>query len=536
MLGGASSRVPFAGRAADVPWWTNGDRMGSIPTLPSDGSLDALLAAAAPGEPLSGELLRQLRPSGVMGALAQMPLTEILQNMDFGKRSVRVDVWQDGAEGVVQVHDGQIVHALARTVGGQTQGEAAVLELCRRPEGVFRIHYAREETERNVHRPTTFVLLEALRVLDEASMRGGGETPAPLDLGPDPWESPSAAFLADRLGAQDGAGGVGGADGTGRAGEEQDEAVDIEVEADGDAAPVNARIDHPRFRVASLINVFVGDVVTSLHLEDISRGGAFLRTESPPARGSVVTLSLRAPDSADGPIQVPARVVHVLDRAAATSLSREPGIGVQFEELAADVAVRLGAFIDRLAGDPANHAAPGGAATSSDSRERLLALAAESELLVAAGDLESAKRVLSQAQGLAVKDDDVRRKLLNVNESIDAAQANAFLERAMRGGPQAVELARRATQLRPVRDVLLRSLAVFARGGAHDEVADVADQLLELDPDDEGALRTLLDANVAMQRWPVAVSAAESLLRLRPHDEQLRATLQEVLAQARRAP
>jgi tetratricopeptide (TPR) repeat protein len=172
--------------------------------------------------------------------------------------------------------------------------------------------------------------------------------------------------------------------------------------------------------------------------------------------------------------------------------------------------------------------------TSMSARDRLLGLVAESELLVAAGDLESAKRVLSKAQGLAPEDDDVRKKLLSVNEAIDAAQAYAFLERAMRGGPQAVELARRATQLRPARDVLLRSLAVFVRGGAHDEVADVAEQLLELDPDDEGALRTLLDANVAMQRWELAVSAGESLLRLRPDDEQLREKLAGVKARARR--
>src|SRR5207249_2931564 len=103
------------------------------------------------------------------------------------------------------------------------------------------------------------------------------------------------------------------------------------------------------------------------------------------------------------------------------------------------------------------------------------------------------------------------------------------------GGPRAVELARRATQLRPVRDVLLRSLAVFARGGAQDEIADVAEQLLELDPDDEGALRTLLDANVAMKCWPVALHAVEALVRLRPQDEQLRATLNKVVGLARRS-
>lgn len=369
------------------------------PPPPPDpiASLEALLTAAARGDTDSVDLAHTLQPKGVMGALAQMPLTEILQNMDFGKRSVRVDLWVDGAEGTVHVHEGQIVFASATTPAGKTEGEAAVLELCRRHGGLFRIHYAREALDRNVHRPTTFVLLEALRVIDESAPRS---TPASVDLGGvDAWGDPGS----------------------------------------------------PPF---------------------------------PP---------LLPDDDATNPWNDPSAVL--------------------------DIVVEHDA------------SAPG--ARPSPPRD-LLGLLAESEFLVAAGDLESARRVLSQAQGLAPDDDEVHTKLLNVNESIDAAQANAFLEQAMRGGPQAVALARRATQLRPVRDVLLRSLAVFARGGADDEVADVAEQLLELDPDDEGALRTLLDANIAMKRWSVALHAVESLLRLRPNDEQLQATRQKVVALARR--
>lgn len=496
--------------------------MGSTRRTPSDLSLEALLSTAAPGAPVSGELLCYLRPCGVVGALAEMPLTEILQNMDFGKRSVRVDVWQEGAEGTVHVHDGQIVHAAAATRAGTTSGEAAVLELCRRAEGFFRIHYVREDVDRSVHRPTTFVLLEALRVLDEANAERG-ERPAAVDLGPDLWSEPSREAIRPDPSADDivlppdphepPIGGV-------------DVDVGVDLGVDADTGSLQARLEYPRYRVGAAINVFVDERVTSMFLEDIGRGGAFLRTDRPLTRDAVVTLRL---PSQDGAVEVPARIVHVLDPNDAASLARDPGIGVRFDELSADVATRLGAFVDQLGGQPAV-----GDARASNPRDRLLALVAESELLVAAGDLESAKTVLSRAQGLAPGDDDVRRKLHNVNESIDAAQANAFLEKAMRGGPEAVELARRATQLRPVRDVLLRSLAVFARGGAHDEIADVAEQLLELDPDDEGALRTLLDANVAMQRWPVAVRAAESLLRLRPQDEQLRVTLENVVAQARR--
>lgn len=470
--------------------------------------------------------------SGVFGSLAQMPLTEVLQNMDFGKRSVRVDVWPDGADGAVHVHDGQIVFAEATTEAGRTEGESAVLELCRRPDGYFRIHYAREDVDRNVHRPTTFVLLEALRVIDE--MSAPRNAPAEVDLGGGPlgggidaWGESTSEIPPYLLEAQESSAN------TINNALNDPSVLDIEISSEPQSTAVHsienmpALQQHPRYRVNAFIHVFSGQHTAQLLLEDIGLGGAFLRTEAAPPRGSVIVLRLPFTDSA---LDVPARIVHALDRAAAATLSREPGIGVRFDDLSHDVNARLGVFVAQLRHE--HEGAIGSKAVSS--RDKLLGLVAESEFLVAAGDLESARRVLSQAQGLAPEDDDVRRKLLNVNESIDAAQANAFIAEAMRGGPRAVDLARRATQLRPVRDVLLRSLAVFARGGAHDEVADVAEQLLELDPDDEGALRTLLNANMSMERWAVAARAAESLLRLRPDDEQIKATLQKAVGMARR--
>jgi hypothetical protein len=354
-------------------------------------SVEAALAAAARGEPPPAEIVRVLKPQGVMGSLAEMPLTEVLQNMDFAKKSGRVDIWIDDAEGSVHVADGSIVRAIASTSAGATEGESAILDLCRLPGGFFAIRYGKEDVEQNVHRPTTFVLLEALRVIDE--MAAPRSVPAAIDLG-------------------------------------------FELADDPPQPKTRTDVDFPAFLA----------------------------------------------DDDDKPMSA--------WNDPSTILEIEVDAGAAQEE-----PLPKGGLVD---------------------------LIAESEFLVAAGDLERARKVLSRAQGLAPADDDVRVKLLKVNEAIDAAQAYSFLDAAMKGGPQAVELARRATQLRPARDVLLRSLAVFARGGAHDEVADVAEQLLELDPEDEGALRTLLDANVAMKRYSVAMRAVEALLKKKPNDEQLK--------------
>ncbi|HEY4219982.1 MAG TPA: DUF4388 domain-containing protein, partial [Myxococcota bacterium] len=112
-----------------------------------------------------------------LGTLKQMSVTEIIQMLEIGKKSARIEVqWMAAVAslagtGVIHMHDGQIVACSA----GAELGEAAVLALCRMKDGFFRIHYEREAVAKNVTRPTTFVLLEAMRQIDETSP----QAPAP---------------------------------------------------------------------------------------------------------------------------------------------------------------------------------------------------------------------------------------------------------------------------------------------------------------------------------------------------------------------
>jgi tetratricopeptide (TPR) repeat protein len=368
------------------------------------------MAKALRGEMLGRAAQAHLRPDGVLGALSQMPLTEILQTLDFGKKSARVDVFFATRRGTVHVNEGQIVRADLVTVDADFhEGEAAVIELCRDPEGFFRIAYGRQSVDRNVQRPTTFVLLEALRILDEAAA------------------------------ARDGSGGASAIDG------------------DGD-----------------------GDV------SDDTDGWGPMAVRSETSR-TAATIPASPFDEVEG-----------------------DGVDVDFD-------VPTGALQVPLPVTP-----------------RVQALVTESEFLVAAGDLNGAQQLLLEAHQLSPNDDDVRRRLRHVDEAIDAAKAHAFLEQAMKGGARAVELARRATELRPVRDVLLRALAVFARHKAWDEVADTAEQLLDIDDDDEGALRTLLDARVAMKRWAGARDVVTKLLRASPDDARLRGIADEIAGHLKR--
>ena len=462
---------------------------------------------AAHGEALSAALVQHLRPTGVMGTLVQMPLTEILQTLDFGKKTARVEVYFADRDGAVHVHDGQIVRADAQTmVGDVHEGEAAVIELCRHKDGFFRIHYERNTIDRNVQRPTTFVLLEALRHLDEAGA-DGPDVDHGDDDDDDGW-GPMAPRSDDTNHSNGGLGGI----------------VD-----EGDARRVALNPPQPRYRMGLSVDVEYDDRIVELVLEDVGLDGAFLRSATPPPAGTLVHLRVPADP---GLLELMGRVVIASDASAAPNQSRVSGIHIAFEALSPELTEQLSAFITQHGTrDPRR----GSNSSSVVPREQVLGHVSEAEFLVAAGDLKGAQQVLLRAYELAPNDDGVRKRLRHVDEAIDAAQAHAFLEQAMKGGPQAVDLARRAAQLRPVRDVLLRSLTVFARAGVHDEVADVAEQLLELDQDDQGALRTLLDANVAMRRWPVAVRAAEALLRLNPDDVQVRLLAQKVSQLATRS-
>ena len=81
---------------------------------------------------------------------------------------------------------------------------------------------------------------------------------------------------------------------------------------------------------------------------NLSGGGAYLEHPAPPAQDLPLSFRLHLPD--DGPpLRVAARVVHRLDEPRASALGAAPGVGVAFDGLAPADALRLDAFLARLA-------------------------------------------------------------------------------------------------------------------------------------------------------------------------------------------
>ena len=447
--------------------------------------------------------------SGVMGALAHMPLTEIVQSMEFGRKTAHIGVYfDDDNGGNLHVHDGQIVRINAVFGGHERGGEQAFVEMCKRQGGFFRIDYERQEVERNVVRPTTFVLLDALRVIDEAASLGRDEEGGSNEEGSAPGEtsSPWGENLSSESVAM---------------------AFDEPSDVVGELSVKPAIQQHPRYRSTAAVRLKLKGRIDAVPgtLVQIGLGGAFVACDAILVVDEGATLCIPLQDG-DVDVEIVCRIVHIV----APTLERAASVGVEFPDLPPEVDRRLKVFIEELKRTHGREVAPPSLPTG----DRLVRLLAESELLTAVGDAATAKRLLNQAHLLAPSDDDIRLRLRHVNEAIDAQQANAMLELALRGAANAVQLARRATELRPVRDVLLRSLTVFVRAGAHDDIADTAEQLVELDPDDEGALQTVLDANVALKRWSAVVRAAEGLLKLRPTDDGLRVMLQNAIGHVRK--
>ncbi|MCP4501594.1 MAG: DUF4388 domain-containing protein [Deltaproteobacteria bacterium] len=103
-------------------------------------------------------------PTGVMGTLRQMSVSEIVQSLEFGRKTARVEfVPSDGERGSVSFLDGAVVAAEC----GGVKSDQAFYTIARNLEGFFRIHYGDRPTETNIDKPTTFLLHEAMRLMDK---------------------------------------------------------------------------------------------------------------------------------------------------------------------------------------------------------------------------------------------------------------------------------------------------------------------------------------------------------------------------------
>ncbi len=101
--------------------------------------------------------------SGFKGAVAGLSLTDVIQLKGHNKYTGAITVEYLGREGIIYFVDGEIIHAEL----GDQSGEQAIYEIIKWPGGTFNIHPELTSNVCTIHYRTDFLLLEALRRMDE---------------------------------------------------------------------------------------------------------------------------------------------------------------------------------------------------------------------------------------------------------------------------------------------------------------------------------------------------------------------------------
>jgi CheY-like chemotaxis protein len=107
------------------------------------------------------------RPGVIQGRLEEMNMTDLLQSLEMGQKSCRLMVRKGGEQGELYFANGQCRDAKI----GKVEGDDAVYKVILWAEGEFEIDFnaANASTRTTTTRNTTGLLMEAMRLMDEAS-------------------------------------------------------------------------------------------------------------------------------------------------------------------------------------------------------------------------------------------------------------------------------------------------------------------------------------------------------------------------------
>ncbi len=111
------------------------------------------MAREAPGE------------SVLRGSLAQMNVLDLLQSLDMGRKTCALTLTNNGEQCKMYFTEGQINHAIY----GDLKGDPAVYKVLTWTAGTFEIDFAGSSSEQTITQSSQGILLEGLRLLDEAN-------------------------------------------------------------------------------------------------------------------------------------------------------------------------------------------------------------------------------------------------------------------------------------------------------------------------------------------------------------------------------
>src|SRR5215467_11118408 len=117
----------------------------------------------------------------VRGNLSQMNVIDLMQSLEMGRKSCRISLSNEGDKCEVFFVEGQVKHATY----GPLVGDEAVFKVLRWTGGNFELDFEGKTGKETTQLNTQGLLMEGLRLLDEAQREGGAE--------PEPAAAPVAA-------------------------------------------------------------------------------------------------------------------------------------------------------------------------------------------------------------------------------------------------------------------------------------------------------------------------------------------------------
>jgi CheY-like chemotaxis protein len=111
---------------------------------------------------------RAVRPGVIQGRLEEMSILDLMQSLEMGQKSCRLTIRHGDDACELFFASGQCTDAKL----GSSEGEAAVFQAVRWPEGEFEIDFNSAPSRITIERSTTGLLMEALRLMDEGNRDG----------------------------------------------------------------------------------------------------------------------------------------------------------------------------------------------------------------------------------------------------------------------------------------------------------------------------------------------------------------------------
>jgi CheY-like chemotaxis protein len=129
---------------------------------------------------LALEKMAKAAPSdGVLrGSLSQMNVIDLVQSLEMGRKSCLLTLTNRDDRCEVYFNQGQVQHAAY----GSLMGDEAVFKVLRWTDGNFQVNFDGKTTEQTTKLNTQGLLMEGLRLLDEAQRDAGEDREAEEDV------------------------------------------------------------------------------------------------------------------------------------------------------------------------------------------------------------------------------------------------------------------------------------------------------------------------------------------------------------------